>query len=240
MSDIFDEVEQSVRQDKLETMWKRYRLFVYGAAVLLIGGVAVNEFVIRPAAETARAERAKSIETAITQLDNGDYKDAQDGFKALADGGTKLSSLAGNYLAQSLYEGSGDAKGAAAALAAAGNAEGDPFARLALLKSAYAQADSLTLPELETALASLKGEESTLGALSRELIAAKAFASGDAARARTEYNRLKFDASAPEGLQRRAEVALAAIPVPAAEEVSEPAPAPEPAETVEPAEEPGQ
>ena len=60
-----------------------------------------------------------------------------------------------------------------------------------------------------------------MGALSRELVAAKAYATGDVARARTEYNRLKFDAAAPAGVVQRAEIALAAIPVAA----EEPAPA---------------
>jgi DNA-binding SARP family transcriptional activator len=49
-------------------------------------------------------------------------------------------------------------------------------------------------------LGDMKEEETALGALSRELIAAKAYAEGDAARARTAYNRLKFDAAAPQGV----------------------------------------
>ena len=58
MSDIFDEVEESIRQDKMEGLWKRYRPFIYGAAALLVGAVALNEFVLRPQAEQARNERA--------------------------------------------------------------------------------------------------------------------------------------------------------------------------------------
>nr|WP_321361194.1 hypothetical protein [uncultured Hyphomonas sp.] len=215
MSDIFTEVDESLRQDKIETAWKRYRLFVYGGAALLIGAVALNEFVLHPHFAKLRAERAKAFEQAVTQLTDGDYTDADAGFEALVSEESSLSPLSANYLAQALYEGNGDAAGATRVLQAEGKADGTPFERLALLKAAYAKADTASLAELETLLGDLKEEESGLGALSRELIAAKAFAEGDVARARTAYNRLKFDAAAPQGLVRRAEIALAAIPIPA-------------------------
>ena len=190
MSDIFEEVDESLRQDKIETAWKRYRPFVYGGAVLLIGSVALNEFVLRPAAEKARDARALEFETSETQLAEGDYAEAQAGFREIVDGESSLAPLAANFLAQTLYEGSGDAAGAAEVLEAAGQADDTPFNRIALLKAAYLKADTASIEELETMLGDLKDEDSALGALSRELIAAKAYADGDVARARTEFNRL--------------------------------------------------
>lgn len=240
MSDIFEEVDESLRQDKIETAWKRYRLFVYGGAALLIGAVALNEFVLHPHFTQIRADRAKAFEQAATQLTDGDYADAEAGFRELVEEGSNLSPLAANYLAQTLYEGSGDAAGAAEVLQAAGNPEGTPFERVALLKAAYARADTLSLTELETLLGDLKEEETGLGALARELIAAKAYAEGDAARARTAYNRLKFDAAAPQGVVRRAEIALAAIPVPAETGADDTGPEAAPAEASETTEETGQ
>lgn len=240
MSDIFEEVDESLRQEKIESLWKRYRPFVYGGAALLIGAVATNEFLIRPSAEKARATRALAFETAETQLKDGDYADAEAGLRALVDDGSKLSPLAANYLAQALYEGGGDAEGAMKVLEAAGKADGTPYERLALLKAAYAKADKVSLADLETSLAGLKDENSALGALARELLAAKAYAEGDIARARTEFSRLKFDAAAPAGVVRRSEIALAAIPVPPAE-VSGDGPAQTgPAEAAETTEETGQ
>jgi len=225
LSDIFEEVDESLRQDKIESLWARYRPFVYGGAALLIAAVAVNEFVLRPSAEKARAERAAAFETAETQLADGDYADAEASFREIVDGGSALAPLAANFLAQTLYEGNGDTDGAVKVLKDAGNADGTPFERIALLKAAYAQADTVSLEELESLLGDLKEDESELGALARELVAAKVYASGDVTRARTEFNRLKFDANAPEGVVRRAEIALAAIPMPPeADEGSEAAP----------------
>ena len=246
MSDIFEEVDESIRQDRLEIWWKRYQFFVYGAVALVIAAVAVNEFVIMPRAEAARAARALELETALSELHNGSYAAAETAFAELAEGGSKLAPLAANYLAQVRFEGGGDADGAAEALAAIGAVEGSPFDRLALLKKAYFKADGQSMTELEATLGSLVDDEGPLGALARELVAAKAFATGDTARARTEFNRLRFDAAAPAGVKRRAELALAAIPVadeaePVADaaikapetETEAPAPAPAPAESEE-------
>lgn len=220
MSDIFEEVDESLRQDKMETLWKRYRLFVYGAVALVVGAVAVNEFLIAPRLEQARTARALAFETAINHLDNGEYDAARAAFEELADGKNKLAPLAAQYLAQVQYESGGDIHGAARTLSAVAGVDGGPYARLSILKTAYFSADEQSLRELESTLGNLVEDDGPLGSLARELIAAKAFESGDIARARTEFNRLRFDAAAPPGVKQRAEIALAAIP-----------PAPEPDET---------
>jgi len=214
VSDIFTEVDEGIRQEKLEGLWKKWRPFVYGGVAALIIGVAVNEFVLKPQAEERRQARALALENGIRALEDARYTEAEEAFTRIMSEDPKLAPLAAHFLAQTKYEGGGDAAGAAELLASVGGTEGGPYERLALLKSAYFQADTLSLEELELSLGSLATDESTVGALSRELIAAKAFEAGDFARARTEYNRLRFDAFAPQGLARRADIALAAIPVP--------------------------
>ena len=41
MADIFEEVEEGLRQDKAAQLWKKYGIFAYIAAGLLIGGVSL-------------------------------------------------------------------------------------------------------------------------------------------------------------------------------------------------------
>lgn len=229
MTDIFTEVDEGMRQQKLESWWKRWRPFVYGSVAVLIGAVAINEFVVKPQAAAGRAARALELENAVKALEDGRYEEAQAAFKGIVDADTRLSPLAAHYLAQTQIEGMGDPAAAADTLAAIGGIEGDPYERLALLKAAYLRADTLTLAELETSLGSLVTEDSALGALSRELVAVKAYEAGDIARARTEFNRLKFDAAAPPGVVQRAEIALDALPL-APEETQE-TPTPETAPT---------
>lgn len=214
MSDIFTEVDEGIRQEKLESLWKKWRPFVYGGVAALILGVAVNEFVLKPQAEARREARALALENGIRALEDAEYAKAEEAFTKIMNEDPKLAPLAAHFLAQTKFEGGGDAAGAAELLASVGGTEGGPYARLALLKSAYFRADEMNLADLEATLGSLVTDESTVGALARELVAAKAYEAGDFARARTMYNRLRFDAFAPQGLVRRADIALAAIPVP--------------------------
>jgi hypothetical protein len=68
------------------------------------------------------------------------------------------------------------------------------------------------------------------GALARELVAAKSFASGDTAGARAIYEELAFDIDAPRGLQTRAQQMLTVVPaapVPASGPTPAPVSAPE-------------
>jgi hypothetical protein len=223
LTDIFQEVDQNVREEKLASLWQRWRPFVYGGVALLIGGVAVNEFILKPQADAARAARALELENAVKALEDGRYEEAQAALKAIVDSESKLAPLAAHYLAQTQLEGGGDAAAAAETLAAIGGTEGGPYERLALLKAAYFRADTLTLPELETTLGTLPTEETAMGALARELLAAK------------------FDAAAPEGVIQRAELALDAIPVPEQAATETPAPAEAPTEaTAEQPQETGQ
>lgn len=214
MSDIFNEVDEGIRQERLESLWKRWRPFVYAGAALLIGGVAINEFAVKPYLETQRVQRALALEQAEKALQESRYADAEAAFSAIMEDDPKMAPLAAHFLAQTRYEGSGDADGAAEVLASIGGMEGGPYERLALLKSAYFQADTLTLEELEVTLGALVSEDTALGALARELMAAKAAEAGDYARARAAFNRLRFDPAAPQGVVRRADIALAALPVP--------------------------
>lgn len=222
MSDIFDEVDEGVRQDKMEAWWAANKIYVFALVALIIGAVALNEFVLKPSKEKAYAARAATFEAGMTALEDDDFEAATAAFQELASGKSKLAPIAASMLAEVKAE-SGDAEGATAELAAIGTVEGGPFERLALLKTAYAKVDGQSLTELEATLGSLVEDDGAIGALARELVAAKAWSSGDVARARTMFNRLRLDPAASTGVRRRAELALAAIPkaAPAAPEQTE-------------------
>lgn len=212
MADIFEEVDENIRKDKATEAWEKYGMFVWGLAAVLVAGVAFLEFMKWQNAQTAE-ERMLSFEEAVQALQDGEYAKAETDLQALVDEKTSLSPLAAHYLAQTKLTGMGDADAAGNILSSVSDANGNPFEKLALLKSAYYKADALSLSELESLLGALKDDEGPVGAMAQELIAAKVYESGDVPRARTLYNRLKFDPAAPEGVRVRSELALAAIPV---------------------------
>lgn len=212
MSDVFEEVEESLRQDKATLWWKRYGVFVWILGIGIIAAVAYNEW------STAQKnkqtiERVESFEAARTLLANGDYDTAQSAFADLAGSEADIAPLAAQFLAQTQYEGSGDIENAATTLAASGGDAG-PVERLALLKAAYIKSEAMSLAELEVFLGELPKRPTAIGVLANELIAAKAFSEGDFARAREEFAYLQLAANAPPGVAQRAEVALTVIPVP--------------------------
>lgn len=217
MSDIFEEVEESIRQDRVSLWWAKYGIIVWLIGFVMIGAVTYMEW---NKGQLAKATEARILvfENAREKLAAGDYTQAQAAFKELVDGKTDISPLAAQFLAKAYYEGNGDAALAAETLQASATLEG-PVERLALLKAAYLQTNTMSLADLEALLGDLPSESTALGALALELIAAKAFKEGDFARARKEFGYLRFAPSAPQGVIQRAEVALSVIPVP--ENVSE-------------------
>jgi len=74
--------------------------------------------------------------------------------------------------------------------------------------------DTMTLLELREFLGDMSNEPSAFGALSLELIAAKALQEGDIELARSEYNLLRVSDNVPAGAQQRIRNALATLPPP--------------------------
>ena len=219
MADIFEEVEDSLRQDKLTVAWKKYGILAYLAAALLIGGVALNQYLQDKSKETITADTI-ALEAALSDLDASEYQASGDALAELTASEARLAPIAAHYLAKVRLDGNGDALAAADVLtAAAANSEG-PAAKLALLKSAYLTADTMSRTELEAKLSNLRRDETAFGALALELIAAKALEEGDVKFARTEFNYLRLAPNVPSGVATRASRALATLPPLSADELN--------------------
>ena len=238
MSDVFEEVEESLRQDKASEWWKRYGVFVWILGIAIVSFVAYREWSVGQT-EKRTVERVIAFEQARTQLADGDYASAEAGFADLANSGTDIAPLAAQFLAQTQYEGNGDIDSAATSLETSMGDDG-PVQRLAVLKAAYIRSENLTLSELEDFLGDLPERPTAIGVLATELIAAKAFSEGDFQRAREEFSYLQLAANVPPGVVQRAEVALNVIPVASDSEAQLPqeqapeAGAPENSEAIDP------
>ena len=219
MADIFEEVEEGLREDKRAGLWKRYGIFAYLGAALLIGGVALNEYLQDQAVKTT-AENAARLEAALEDVDARNYEAAATQLDSIIEDGIAPANVAAHYLAGVRLDGNGDAAAAATALKGAVGEAVDPTEKLALIKTAYLQADDLSRAELETLVAPLTAADGPFGALAKELIAAKALQDGDIAFARREFNFLRLAQNVPPGVLTRAEQALAALPPMTADEVA--------------------
>ena len=239
MADIFEEVEEGIRQDRLTRAWKKYGIFAYLAAGLLIGGVAFFEY-SQDRQQKALVSSAMELEAALGSLESGNYEAAGNEFSTLAASKARLAPVAAQFLAEVRLDGNGDAAAATQVLQQASEGD-DAINKLALMKAAYLQADALNRNELESLLGPLREDEGAFGALAVELIAAKALEEGDIAYARSEFNYLLVAANAPPGVAVRARQALATMPAAPADPMmtNEVAETPE-ATTPTPAEETGE
>lgn len=212
MADIFEEVEESIRQDRLTILWKKYGILAYLGAGLLLGGVALKEYLDQSAVEQINGA-ALTLEAALDDLEAGDYQVSGDSLSRLANSDARVSPVAAHFLAQVRLDGNGDAAAAADVLAAAAaESSSGPAEKLALLKSAYLVADTSSKAELEARLAPIRSEGTAFSALAIELIAAKALEEGDMEFARTEFNYLRLASNVPAGVSKRAAQALATMP----------------------------
>lgn len=226
MADIFEEVEEGLRQDRLSVLWKKYGIFAYLAAAILIGGVAFNEYMKVRTANTIE-ENAARLEAALNEVDARNYEAAAADLTTIVQDEIAPSSVAAHFLAGVRLDGNGDAIAAADVLEGIVGDATDPTEKLALIKAAYLKADTLSRSELEGFLSPLANDQSAFGALASELLAAKALQEGDIEFARREFNFLRFAQNVPPGVVTRAEQALAALP-PVSAEVETPSPEGEP------------
>ena len=233
MADIFEEVEEGLRQDRLTGLWKKYGIIAYIAAALLIGGVALNEYLQIQAKNTVE-ENALRLEAALSEVDARNYESAATQLSELIADDITPATIAAHYLAGVRLDGNGDAIAAADVLSSSVTDLEDPTEKLALIKSAYLKADTVSRSELEGILAPLTSGDGPFAALALELIAAKALQDGDIEFARREFGFLRLAQNAPPGVVTRAQQALAALP-PISVDV-EPAPTEDPETPAAPSE----
>lgn len=213
MADIFEEVEEGLRQDRAERLWKKYGVFAYIAAALLIGGVAANEYLKHRTTQTAE-QNALAFETARDDLANQEFQSAADGFEALAGTDARIAPLAANFLAEARLQGNADQAAAIAALEQAASQD-TPIGKLSLLKAAYLKSETMPRQDVEAYLGPLASEDTQFGALALELLASMAVAEGDYDYAREQFGFLRLDSPyVPQGVRQRAINALAALPAP--------------------------
>lgn len=226
MSDIFEEVEEKLREDQLQTWWRKYGAFAIGAvAAVLLGAAAFIGFQEwRVSSHRAAGEKFIALQKQADS-DPGGAATALTGFERSAGGAYKA--LAEMERGGAL-EKKGDLKGAAAAFDAAAKLANDPILKQsAQLRAAYLAAETESFVNLEARLQPLIEARGPYSYLARELIAVEAYKAGRLERARTEFAYLEAALDAPAGVKSRAQNFITVLgPEPAAKPAAPAAAAP--------------
>ena len=210
MSDIFEEVDEAVAQDKFASIWRSARWFVYSAIALVILAVGGWE-VYNWQSGQSQQKHADAFYEAQQAFEARDYVAAVALFKNIRDSDSPFAGLAGHYMAYTQFMGLGDRAQAAEALADTGTGD-SAIEQAALIKSAYLQADTLDFAALETLLQPvLSDTTSPFYYLADELLAAKAYQNGDLEDAKRRFSRISVSLDASEATQNRAREAVAVL-----------------------------
>jgi hypothetical protein len=212
VSDIFQEVDEELRRENFAKLWARFGKYVIALAVLLVvatGGVTQwRQYQLHQ----RQAEGARYV-AALTLARQGKDQDAATAFAAIArQAGGGHATLA-RLEEAALKAHAGDAAGAVAAYGAlAADSSVDPVYRdvATLLAAQYGLAAG-DPKAIIAKLAPLTSADNPWHPSALELTALADLKAGDKAAARTTYQRIADDLSAPQGLRARAAEMLTAL-----------------------------
>ncbi len=212
MADIFKEVDEDLRRDKLEKLWKKYGFQIIGLAAAVVLGVAgVQGWQAYDLDQRGKLSDRYGAALELTQ--GGETAAGLDAMIDLSEAtGDSYDGLAAFEEARLRVE-SGDTGGAIAVWdrIAESSGLGPGFKEAATLFSILHQIDNGNPAALRARLQPLAADSQSFRSTARELLALLALGEGDTAAARDLYTKISDDREAPAGLRQRATQMLAAL-----------------------------
>ncbi|KRB01214.1 hypothetical protein ASD83_06755 [Devosia sp. Root685] len=200
---IFREVDEELRSDRMRALWRRIAPFVIGAAVAIVAVVAVNEgWAWYTNSQSARS--SEELYTALASANKDDLAAAQAELDTLAANGSGGYPVLAEFAKASLLAKSGDTAGAVAAYDALANDQSNVRLReLALLQAATILVDTGTLADVEARIGTIAMDDNPMRRVARELIGLAQFKAGDATAAKASFEAVLNDPLAQDGIRNR-------------------------------------
>jgi len=212
VSDIFQEVDEEVRRERLEKLWKQYGNYIIAALVVVLVGIgAWRGYVYWE--ERKAMEAGAAYEAAGTLADAGKRQEAEAAFAKLATDGTAGYRTLARFR-EAAQLGLSDAKAAVAAYdaLAADASLGRTLQDLAAVRAGLLLVDTAPYAELNTRLEPLTANDRPFRHSARELLAFSAWRTGDNTAARKWVEAVYSDPETPGGIRNRIDVLLALLP----------------------------
>ncbi|MDA1309959.1 MAG: tetratricopeptide repeat protein [Proteobacteria bacterium] len=212
MADIFQEIDEELRQDRATKLWNRYGNYVIAVAVLIV--IAVGGYKYWNAQDLeARQTASAAYQAAVSQAADGDVDGAISALGALAsDAGGGYAVLA-RLRQAALAASKGDIEGAVLAYGAVASDDdaADALRDLARVRSVALQIETTPAGELMATLDDLAVVGNPWRPMALELKGVLAIKGGDTAAARALFTQLSDDAGTPSGMRARATEILKAL-----------------------------
>jgi len=211
VADIFQEVDEEVRRERLQKLWERYGALFIALAVLIVAGVGAWRGYQYWQNKKA-AEAGTQFEQAANLAEQGKHTEAQAEFdKIAADGPSGYRALARLRAATELAN--TDAKGAVAAYDAieTDTSLDQGLRDLAALRAGMLLVDTAPLDEMRRRLEPLSEPGRTFRHSAREMLALSAWRNNDAATAKRYVDMVNDDPETPQGVRSRIELLSALL-----------------------------
>ncbi len=206
MADIFQEVDEEVRRERLKKLWQQYGNYAVALCVVIVAAVGAWRGYEYWQAKKA-GEAGAAFESAVLLAETGKHKEADAAFAKLATEGT-----AGYRVLARLREAAElaqtDTKAAVAAYdqIAAGNSAGQVMQDLAAVRAGLLLVDTAPYAEIRTRLESQAAPDRAFHHTAREILALSAWKAGDMTAARQWADMILTDPTTPADTRSRAEM----------------------------------
>ena len=214
MSDIFSEVDEEVRRERMQRLWNRYYPLILTVAVLIVVGIAAwrgYEYWMAQKAAAAGAD----FEAAVTLSEAGKYADAEKAFAKVVAEAPAGYALLGRFRAAAELVEANPGKPAEAVKAydaLAGDASlGPVWQDLAALRAGMLLVDTAPLADLQKRLDPISEPGRVYRHSARELLALAAWRSHDLKAAQHYIDLISGDGETPPGTRQRVELLSAVM-----------------------------
>jgi hypothetical protein len=209
LSDIFQEVDEELRRERLKQLWERHGNLIVALALVIVLGVAGWRGYQWWDAKKA-AEAGTAFEAALALSEAGKHAEAEAAFaKVAADGTASYRVLARFSEAAELGETDPQAAVKAYDGLAADSGIGRVMQDLAAVRAGLILLDTAPYSELAARLEPLTANDRAFHNTAREVLAFSAWRSSDLAAVRRWLDLIMTDTETPPGIRDRAQVLMA-------------------------------
>lgn len=209
---LLREVEEELRRERLEKIWKEYGTYLLGAAMAVVLGVLAYKFWESRHIAAAQGTGAAYEEALLLLNDKKDGSAEKEFEKIVADGAGGYRALAQLQVAGAQMKQGKKAEALATYDALAEDKSADAMLRgFAQLQAAGLRIGEADFTDIENRLNPLMADDSPWRYSARELLGLAAFKAGKTADARAILTPLFVDQATPQSITERAQIVMAEI-----------------------------
>ena len=190
---IFQEIDEELRSDRMRALWRRFAPYVIGAAVGVVVLVAVNEGWNWYHANNA-AQSSDELYEAFELIDGGDLTAAQTQLDTLIADGSGSYPVLAQFRKAGVMAREGKVAEAVAAYDTLANNQSNPRLReLALVLAGTLMVDAGTLADVESRVGSIADEGNAMRNAAREALGLARYKAGNFAAAQANFEAVVND-----------------------------------------------